>query len=62
MEIMRILSLGDLIADVKSIIILADDNGDTIMKAHKGVHGVQFGVARKAAGVQTGGIMAFRHG
>ena len=34
-EIMRILSLGDLIADVKSIIILADDYRDTIMKAHK---------------------------
>jgi hypothetical protein len=33
-EIMRILALGDLIADVKSIIILADDDRDTMMKAH----------------------------
>ena len=33
-EIMRILSFGDLIADVKSILILADDDRDTIMKAH----------------------------
>lgn len=33
-EIMRILLLGDLMADVKSILILADDDRDTIMKAH----------------------------
>ena len=33
-EIMQILSLGDLMADVKSIIILADDDRDTMMKAH----------------------------
>jgi hypothetical protein len=33
-EIMRILSLGDLMADVKSILVLADDDRDTIMKAH----------------------------
>jgi hypothetical protein len=33
-EIIRILSLGDLMADVKSILILADDDRDTIMKAH----------------------------
>ncbi|MDP1989583.1 MAG: hypothetical protein Q8K00_01065 [Syntrophales bacterium] len=31
---MRIASLGDLLADVKSILILADDDRDTIMKAH----------------------------
>ncbi len=33
-EIMQILSLGDLIADVKSIVVLADDDRDTMMKAH----------------------------
>jgi hypothetical protein len=33
-EIMGILSLGDLMADVKSILILPDDDKDTIMKAH----------------------------
>jgi hypothetical protein len=33
-EIMGILSLGDLMADVKSILILPDDDRDTIMKAH----------------------------
>ena len=33
-EIMQILTLGDLMADVKSIIILADDDRDTMMKAH----------------------------
>jgi len=33
-EIMRILLLGDLMADVKSIVVLADDDRDTVMKAH----------------------------
>lgn len=33
-EITRIISLGDLMADVKSILVLADDDRDTIMKAH----------------------------
>jgi hypothetical protein len=33
-EIMRIASLGDFLADVKSILVLADDDRDTIMKAH----------------------------
>jgi len=33
-EIMRILSIGDLMADVKSVLILADDDRDTMMKAH----------------------------
>lgn len=33
-ELMGILSLGDLMADVKSILVLADDDRDTIMKAH----------------------------
>jgi hypothetical protein len=33
-EIMRVLSLGDLMADVKSIVVLADDDKDTVMKAH----------------------------
>jgi hypothetical protein len=33
-DIMGILSLGNLMADVKSILILADDDRDTIMKAH----------------------------
>jgi hypothetical protein len=33
-EIMGILSLGDLMADVKSLLILADDSRETIMKAH----------------------------
>ena len=34
-EITRILMLGDLMADVKSIIILADEDKDTMAKAHK---------------------------
>ncbi len=33
-EIVKIHSLGDLMADVKSILILADDDRDTIIKAH----------------------------
>jgi hypothetical protein len=33
-EIGEILSLGDLMDDVKSILVLADDDRDTIMKAH----------------------------
>jgi hypothetical protein len=33
-EIMDILALGDLMADVKIILILPDDDRDTLMKAH----------------------------
>jgi hypothetical protein len=33
-EIMRILLLGDLITDLKSLVVLADDDRDTVMKAH----------------------------
>jgi len=33
-EITRILSLGDLMANVKSIIVLSDEDKDTIAKAH----------------------------
>jgi hypothetical protein len=33
-EIVEVLSLGDLMADVKSILILPDDDRDTLMKAH----------------------------
>lgn len=33
-EITKIYSLGDLMAGVKSILILADDDRDTIIKAH----------------------------
>ncbi|MBA4423327.1 MAG: hypothetical protein C0390_09575 [Syntrophus sp. (in: bacteria)] len=34
-EITRILSLGDLMADVKSILILSDEDNDTMAKVHK---------------------------
>ncbi len=34
-EINRILSLGDLLVDVKIILILADEDKDTLMKAHQ---------------------------
>jgi hypothetical protein len=33
-EIMRILLLGDLITDLKSLVVLADDDRDTVMKVH----------------------------
>jgi hypothetical protein len=33
-EIMRILLLGDLITDLKSLVVLADDDMDTVIKAH----------------------------
>lgn len=34
-EIHRILSLGDLLADIKMILILADEDKDTMIKAHQ---------------------------
>lgn len=34
-EITRILSLGDLMADVKSILVLSDEDKDTMAKVHK---------------------------
>ena len=34
-EITQILSLGDLLADVKIILILADEDKETMMKAHR---------------------------